>query len=67
MLVRNAEGRLSVRGSAGMDDLTVQLVNAWGAAEGAEKLDARECGWGRGVLRWVWVEGRRTLSTKGRL
>jgi signal transduction histidine kinase len=40
MLVRNAEGRLSVRGNAGMDDLTVQLVNAWGA-EDAEKLEAR--------------------------
>jgi signal transduction histidine kinase len=40
MLVRDAEGRLSVAGSAGMDDLTVQLVNAW--AEGEEKLDARQ-------------------------
>jgi signal transduction histidine kinase len=40
MLVRDAEGRLSVAGSAGMDDLTVQLVNAW--AEGAEKLEARQ-------------------------
>jgi signal transduction histidine kinase len=40
MLVRSAEGRLSVAGSSGMDDLTVQLVNAW--AEGAEKLEARQ-------------------------
>jgi signal transduction histidine kinase len=45
MLVRNvegdAEGRLSVAGSAGMDDLTVQLMNAWGAAERLDKRQAR--------------------------
>jgi signal transduction histidine kinase len=34
MLVRDAEGRLSVAASAGMDDLTVQSLNAWGAAAG---------------------------------
>ena len=41
MLVRGSDGRLSVAGSAGMDDLTVQLVNAWVAAEGADKLEDR--------------------------
>ena len=41
MLVRDSDGRLSVAGSAGMDDLTVQLVIAWGASEGVDRLGAR--------------------------
>jgi signal transduction histidine kinase len=39
MLVRDAEGRLLVAGSAGMDDSTVQSLNAWGAGFAAGERD----------------------------
>jgi signal transduction histidine kinase len=37
MLVRDAGGRLSVAGSAGMDDSTVQMLNSWGAEVAGER------------------------------
>jgi signal transduction histidine kinase len=45
MLVGDAEGRLAVTASSGMDDSTVQSLNAWG-----ERVAAGERG-GRGVRR----------------
>ena len=58
VLVRDAEGRFSVAGSARMDDLTVQLMNAWGAAAGADKLEARR-GIRVGTRSFAVVLGRR--------
>ena len=49
MLVRDAEGRLSVAASAGMDDLTVQSLNAWGAGAAAGDRDGPGVGLGAGL------------------
>jgi signal transduction histidine kinase len=53
MLVRDTEGRLVVAASAGMDDSTVQSLNAWGegvaAAERGGGADARRGDGGMGV------------------
>ncbi len=46
MLVRDAEGRLVVAASAGMDDMTVQSLNAWG-----DVVTAAERNGGSGVRR----------------
>ena len=46
MLVRDAEGRLVVAASAGMDDATVQSLNAWG-----DVVTAAERNGGSGVRR----------------
>jgi signal transduction histidine kinase len=40
MLVRDAEGGLSVAASAGMDELTVQLLNAWGTGVAADERES---------------------------
>jgi signal transduction histidine kinase len=46
MLVRSAEGKLTVAASVGMDDSTVRSLNAWG-----EGVVAEERGGGSGVRR----------------
>jgi signal transduction histidine kinase len=46
MLIQSAEGRLNVAASAGMDESTVQLLNAWGETLGTER--ARGVGIRRG-------------------
>ena len=61
VLVRDAEGRFSVAGSARMDDSTVQLMNAWGAAAGADKLEARR-GIRVGTRSFAIVLGRRAAD-----
>ena len=46
MLIRDAEGRLVVAASAGMDDMTVQSLNVWG-----DVVTAAERNGGSGVRR----------------
>ena len=41
MLTRDAEGRLFVTGSIGMDDLTVEALNGWGERAKGPRLS--EC------------------------
>ena len=67
MLVRDADGRFSVAAHAGMDDATVESLNAWGEGVATDERSggrefggegvALECGWGRGVLRWCLGKG----------
>jgi signal transduction histidine kinase len=52
MMTRDAEGRLFVVGSVGMDDLTVEALNRWGARAGVGGVRA---GMRAGVRSGAWA------------
>jgi signal transduction histidine kinase len=68
MLVRDADGRLAVAGSAGIDEATTELLNTW--AEGVEEDGRKGRIGGRraadGLGRRVGMNGIAVLLGKGR-
>jgi signal transduction histidine kinase len=64
MLVGNVEGRLSVAASSGMDDSTVQSLNAWGMRVAAGE---RGAGIRRGIERLGMRLGARSFAVLGKM